>query len=181
MAKKNRKKDECVENDGERNNWENELLDLGKHEEAMLDKSGVDWRREFNYPHNEPQRSEEALMMNALVIFGGEKVGMMTNPDLKNRPNFIEINGEKVVCLAQGGECRQHGQFYFSGGLNNPDSWKTPIISRGCEDRCPYKYLVCNGHDHAHDDGVDVFIPYPQYNKFCGEFERYCKDFKRIH
>ena len=164
-----------------KNDWRNDptMLEIRGHEEAM-DKDDEHWRN--NDPElSKPRRKEQAFIMNALVLSGGFDVGMKTNPDLKNRPSFIEINGEKVVCLAQGGECRQSGQFYFPGGLNNPDSWKTPIISRGCDDRCPYKYLVCDGHDHSDDDSVKVFIPYPDYNKFRGEFERYCKDFSRIH
>jgi len=142
-----------------KNDWRNDptMLEIREHEEAM-DKDDEHWRN--NDPElSKPRRKEQAVIMNALVLSGAFDVGMKTKPDLKNRPSFIEINGEKVVCLAQGGECRQSGQFYFPGGLNNPDSWKTPIISRGCDDRCPYKYLVCDGHDHSDDDSVKVFIP----------------------
>ena len=123
---------------------------------------------------------ESGRTMELMVLYGGPKVGMMTNPDSYKRPNHIVINGEKVVCRAQGGECRQYGEFY-SPGLRDPDSWRTPIISHKCEDRCPYKYLVCDEHDHSTDEDVGVFIPYPHYNKFQGQFTRYCRDFDRIH
>ena len=115
-----------------------------------------------------------------MVLNGGFDVGMSTNPDTKNRPHFIEICGEKVVCLAKGGECRTYGEFYTVGGLRDSQSWKTPVISKSCPDKCPYKYLVCENHDHSNDDAF-VFQPYPEYNKFRGEFSVYCKDFSRIN
>jgi len=126
------------------------------------------------------ENREEAHTMELLVLYGGQKVGMMTNPDRADRPNFVQTNGEKIVCLAQGGECRQYGEFY-TPGMNDAGSWKTPIISHKCEDRCPYKYLVCDGHDHAPEEDVDIFIPFLQYNKFRGQYKTYCKDFDRIH
>ena len=126
----------------------------------------------------EPEK--QAMLMSMMVIGGGYEVGMMTNPDSKDRPNFIEINGEKVVCLAQGGECRVPGEFYCAGGLNNPDSWKTPIISHTCPNTCSDKWLVCEGHDHKPGENVHEFIINPYRNKFAGQFSRFCKDFDRI-
>ena len=148
----------------------------GKH--FTKDAKGRNWNLdEYGFPIRDREQARE---MESLVLCGGHEVGMMTNPDRENRPNFIEINGEKVICRAQGGECRQYGEFY-SPGLRDPDSWRTPIISHKCEDRCPYKYLVCDEHDHSTDEDVGVFIPYPHYNKFHGQFTRYCRDFDRIH
>ncbi|MCK5012196.1 MAG: hypothetical protein KAS66_00090 [Candidatus Omnitrophica bacterium] len=122
---------------------------------------------------------EDARAVELMVLYGGPKVGMMTNPDSYKRPNHIMINGEKVVCRAQGGECRQYGEFY-SPVPSETGSWKTPVISHRCPDSCPYKYLVCDGHDHSPNEDVGIFIPYPHYNKFCGQYTRYCRDFDRI-
>lgn len=116
------------------------------------------------------------LISNA-VLFGGFDAGMSTNPDTKTRPHFIIVDGEKLVCLAKGGECRERDEFYTMG-MRDSKSWKTPIIAKECSDRCPYKYSVCEGHDHSEDD-VFVFTPYPEYNKFRGEFVTYCKNFAK--
>lgn len=124
---------------------------------------------------------EAARVMTKMVLFGGHDVGIMTNPDLKNRLNYVEINGERVVCLAQAGECRVSGQFYSISGLSNPDNWKTPVASESCPDECPKKYLVCDGHNHEEDSDVGIFIINPDRNKFAGQFTRFCKDFDRIH
>jgi len=124
-------------------------------------------------------KDEEASLMAAIVLTGGFDAGISTNPDINNRPSFIEINDEKVVCTAQGGECRHYGEFYTSGGLQDPASWKTPIINKSCPNTCPYKHLVCDNHDHTGSD-IRVFKPYRQYNKFAGQFETYCKDFSLI-
>lgn len=122
---------------------------------------------------------KDSYMMSKMVLIGGYEVGMSTNPKRKDRPNFIVINGEKVVCLAQGGECRQPGEFYSLMGLNDPKSWETPIISLNCTNECPNKWIVCEGHDHGNDD-VHVFIINPYRNKFSGQFTRFCKDFDLI-
>ena len=103
-----------------------------------------------NFEHNDGYENEiAARIMQKMVLFGGDEVGFNMNPEAKNRPNFINVNGEKVVCLAQGGECRVYGEFYGAGGLNNADSWKTPIISESCPNECPYKYLVCDDHEEG--------------------------------
>ena len=124
-------------------------------------------------------RRKGSDLMCEMVLTGGYKVGISTNPKREDRPNFIEINGEKVVCLAQGGECRQPGEFYSLMGLNDPRSWETPIISLKCTNECPNKWIVCEGHDHS-NDGVRVFIINPYRNKFSGQFTRFCKDFDLI-
>lgn len=135
--------------------------------------------------HDDPEGSlsnqdpEEARNLELIVLYGREKTGFSTNPNLEERPTSIVINGEKIVCTAQGGECRRYGEFY-SPGLRDTGSWRTPIISAKCENSCPYKYLVCDGHNHTDEEDVFIFTPFPQYNKFRGEFTTYCKDLDRI-
>lgn len=127
--------------------------------------------------------NENAGSLKALVtLMGGSDVGFNMNPDAKNKPTFIEINGEKVVCMAQAGECRHYGQ-YYTGSLNDSDSWVTPIISESCPDKCWYKYLVCDEHKHTNDEEEDIgkITYYPERNKFRGQFTSYCKDFEKIH
>jgi len=120
--------------------------------------------------------SEEANLLAAMVLQDlTGRAGFLTNPD-KDRPHVLETGGEKLVCLAKGGECRHYGEFY-TGSLNSKESWATPIISEGCPNRCPYKYLVCDGATHEGHDYVEY---YPEYNKYRGEFTRYCKHFEII-
>ena len=141
------------------------------------DSKGRNWNLDTDgFPLRDREQARE---MELLVLYGGPEVGMMTNPDRENRPNFIEVNGEKVVCRAQGGECRYQSEFY-SPGLRTPESWRTPVIRYSCPDDCPYKCLVCDDHNHSPGEDIDVFIPYPHYNKFQGQFTRYCRDFDRI-
>ena len=148
----------------------------GKH--FTNDAKGRNWNLD---PDGFPIRDRgQAREMELLVLCGGHEVGMMTNPDREHQPNHITINDEKVVCRAQGGECRFQGEFY-SPGMRTPESWKTPVIRYSCPDRCPYKCLVCDDHDHRPGEDVNVFIPYPHYNKFHGQFTRYCRDFSKIH
>jgi hypothetical protein len=109
----------------------------------------------------------------AWTVLSCPKAGFLTNPD-KTRKHFIEINGEKVVCLAKGGECRVYGEFY-TGSLNSKESWVTPVISESCPNSCPYKYLVCNDLHKDHD----YIEYYPEHNKY-REFQRYCKHFEMI-
>ena len=117
-----------------------------------------------------------------MTLMGGSDVGFNMNPNAKNRPTFIEINNEKIVCMAQAGECRFQGQ-YYTGSLEDADSWVTPIISESCPDECWYKYLVCDEHKHTNDEEEDIgkITYYPERNKFRGQFISYCKDFERIH
>lgn len=110
---------------------------------------------------------------------GRPEVGFMTNPDAKNRPHFIEVNGEKVVCLAQGGECRFNKKYYdlWGGGLNSAKSWVTPVIDETCPDECRWgKYLVCEGHP-TEPECPQKRRFYPRYNKYRGEFEWYCQNY----
>ena len=147
-------------------------------ERYTRDAKGRNWNLDSDgFPLRDREQARE---MESLVLYGGHEIGMMTNPDREHQPNFIVINDEKVVCRAQGGECRHQSEFY-SPGLRTPESWRTPVISYSCPDSCPYKCLVCDEHDHNPDEDVDVFIPFPQYNKFQGQFTRYCRDFERIH
>lgn len=138
-------------------------------------KSG---RKEY-FPddRDEVRDSEEdaAMMMNVMTIFGGPAVGFNTNPETEKRPCFIEIGGEKIVCIAQGGECRYNHKFY-SSGLNDRKSWTTPIVDEDCPDRCCYKVLVCDNHDEKCEGSVTY---YPQYNKFRGQYKRYCRNFDK--
>lgn len=121
---------------------------------------------------NSNNERDAAMMMNAMVIFGGSDVGFNTNPETEKRPCFIEIGGEKIVCIAQGGECRYNHK-YYSPGLNDKKSWTTPIIDKDCPDRCCYKVLVCDNHDKKCEGSVTY---YPHYNKFRGLFVRYCRN-----
>lgn len=55
---------------------------------------------------NMDNMDEDAKMLAAITLMGGCQVGFNTNPETKTRDCFIEIKGEKIVCIAQGGECR---------------------------------------------------------------------------
>jgi hypothetical protein len=118
------------------------------------------------------REKEAALMMNAMTIFGGPAVGFNTNPETEKRPCFMVVNGEKIVCLAQGGECRYNYK-YYSPGLNDRKSWTTPIVDIDCPDMCCYKSLVCDDHDEKCEGSITY---YPHYNKFRGQFKRYCRN-----
>lgn len=62
--------------------------------------------------------SKTADMMRDAVLFGSPfGTGFMTNPRTPDQP-WIEVNSEKVVCLAKGGECRSNPMFY-TGSLNS--------------------------------------------------------------
>jgi hypothetical protein len=81
---------------------------------------------------------KEAGLLAAIVLQDPTgRAGFLTNPD-KSRSHFIEVAGEKIVCLAKGGECRHYGEFY-TGSLNSKESWVTPVISESCPNACPYK------------------------------------------
>ncbi|MCK4730480.1 MAG: hypothetical protein KAT28_04125 [Candidatus Aenigmarchaeota archaeon] len=118
---------------------------------------------------------EEADLIRKMTLFGDPEIGYLTNPETGKRPNYIEINGEKVVCLAKGGECRFNPD-YYNIGINDAKSWKTPIIDETCPNRCGYKRLVCD--DHPEGGCSDTF--YPHNNKFRGQFTRYCRNFSLI-
>jgi len=66
-------------------------------------------------------------LLRNIVLFGGPKVGFSTNPDTKKHLGYIEINGEKIVCLAQGGECRYNSKFY-TPGLNDEKIFKKTVL-----------------------------------------------------
>ena len=121
---------------------------------------------------NDDSERDAAMLMNEMVLFGGPDVGFNTNPETEKRSCFIEIGGEKIVCIAQGGECRYNYK-YYSPGLNDRKSWTTPIIDEDCPDRCCYKVLVCDGHYEKCEGSVTY---YPHYNKFRGQFVRYCRN-----
>jgi hypothetical protein len=140
-------------------------MDDVKNDERENSKNG----RKVDINDNE---RDAAMMMNAMTIFGGCDVGFNTNPETEKRPCFMEIGGEKIVCIAQGGECRYNYK-YYSPGLNDRKSWTTPIIDKNCPDRCCYKVLVCDSHDEKCEGSVTY---YPQYNKFRGQFKRYCRN-----
>ncbi len=118
---------------------------------------------------------EVGLLMNEMVIFGGPKIGFITNPETEKVPCFIEVGGQKIVCLAQGGECR-YNHNYYSPGLQDRKSWTTPIIDESCPGECGYKVLVCDDHDEKCEGSITY---YPHYNKFNGQFKRYCRNFDK--
>src|SRR3989338_1143613 len=101
------------------------------------------------------------LMARMILLSGDPRVGFLTNPESRNKPNHIEVNGEKIVCLAQGGECR-HNPEYYSPRLEDRKSWTTPIIDETCPNECWYKMLVCDNHPK---DCPTSRTYYPQYNK----------------
>ncbi len=118
---------------------------------------------------------DDSMIMNAMVIFGEPVVGFNTNPEANKRPCFIEVNGEKIVCIAQGGECR-YNHNYYSPGLNDRKSWTTPIVEKSCPDACCYKVIVCDDHDEKCEGSIRY---YPEYNKFRGQFSKYCRNFDK--
>jgi len=119
---------------------------------------------------------KNVLEIAKLILFGGSQVGFNTNPESKTKPCFIEINGQKIVCLAQGGECRFNDS-YYTPGMNDEKSWTTPIIDKQCPNRCPYKVLVCDDHEEKCEGSMEY---YPQYNKFRGLFNKYCRNFNLL-
>lgn len=136
-----------------------------------------DKRDETNSQKNE---ANEADLMAAIVLFGGCQVGFNTNPDSNKKPCFISVNGEKLVCLAQGGECRYNYK-YYSPGLNDTKSWTTPIIDEGCPNKCHYKVIVCDDHENNGEKCEGSIEYYSQYNnKFDGTFKKYCRNFEKF-
>lgn len=118
-----------------------------------------------------------ANLIRNSVLLGGPQVGFSANPDMKNRPSFIVVNNEKVVCTAQGGECR-HNENYYTPGMRDEKSWTTPIIDETCPNCCGYKMLVCDNHPKGEcKTRIEYF---PEWNKFRGEFTAYCREFKRL-
>jgi hypothetical protein len=121
---------------------------------------------------------EDAKLISNTILFGNDsRAGFLTNPKTKDIPSFIEVNGEKIVCLAKGGECRYNSR-YYGRGLNSIEGWTTPIIDKDCPDRCAYKVLVCDNHPKGECESSITY--YPQYNKFRGEFKSYCKEFSKL-
>lgn len=119
---------------------------------------------------------DDANIMAGIVLFGGPQAGFNTNPETKTRSCFIEINGQKLVCVAQGGECRYNHK-YYSPGMGDAKSWRTPIVDSDCPDRCCYKMLVCDEHGEKCEGSIEY---YPHYNKFRGLFRKYCRNFDKF-
>lgn len=137
----------------------------------------VDSNNDEEYGNNNINGEKDAtMMMSAMIIFGGPAVGFHTNPETEKRDCFIEVNGEKIVCMAQGGECRYNYK-YYSPGLNDRKSWTTPVVDNDCPDKCCYKVLVCDNHDEKCEGSITY---YPQYNKFRGQFQRYCRNLDKF-
>lgn len=118
----------------------------------------------------------ETDLMSKVVLFGGSEAGFNTNPETKTRQCFITVNGQKLVCLAKGGECR-YNHNYYSSGLRDAKSWTTPIIDESCPDECCYKVIVCDDHGENCEGSITY---YPQYNKFRGQFRKYCRNFDKF-
>lgn len=119
---------------------------------------------------------EDAKIIAAMTLFGGHQVGFNTNSETKTKPCFIEIKGEKIVCVAQGGECRYNHK-YYTPGMRDTKSWTTPIIDEDCPNRCGYKMIVCDDHEEGCKDNIEY---YHQYNKFRGLFRKYCRNFDKF-
>jgi hypothetical protein len=120
--------------------------------------------------------NKDAEIMAGVVLFGGPQVGFNTNPETKTRKCFIEVDGQKLVCLAQGGECRYNHE-YYSPGLSDAKSWRTPIIDENCPNQCCYKVIVCDDHGDKCEGSITY---YPQYNKFRGLYNKYCRNFDKF-
>ena len=125
---------------------------------------------------SDDKEAEAAALMNAMTLYGGPEVGFNTNPRTEKEPCFIEVDGQKIVCIAQGGECR-YNYNYYSPGLSDKKSWTTPIIDESCPNQCCYKVIVCDDHDEKCEGSITY---YPRYNKFCGQFKRYCRNFDKF-
>jgi len=121
----------------------------------------------------------DADIMNAVILSGGHRAGFNTNPEADKRTCFIMINGEKLVCVAQGGECRYNHRFY-TPGLNDTKSWTTPIIDETCPNRCGYKMIVCDDHGKDGQNCEGSIEYYSHYNKFIGVFKKYCRNFGKF-
>lgn len=119
---------------------------------------------------------DHATLMERIVLFGGPQAGFNTNPETKTRECFIEVDGQKLVCVAQGGECRYNHK-YYSPGMGDAKSWRTPIVDSDCPDRCCYKMLVCDEHGEKCEGSIEY---YPHYNKFRGLFRKYCRNFDKF-
>lgn len=119
---------------------------------------------------------DDANIMAGIVLFGGSQAGFNTNPETEKRECFIEVDGQKLVCIAQGGECRYNHK-YYSYRLNDAKSWRTPIIDEDCPDQCCYKMLVCDEHGEKCEGSIEY---YPHYNKFRGQFRKYCRNFDKF-
>lgn len=119
--------------------------------------------------------AKDVDIMVATILSGGHQAGFNTNPKSGSTPNFIEVGGQKIVCIAQGGECRSNYN-YYSPGLNDKKSWTTPIIDESCPDHCHYKVLVCDDHGEKCEGSMEY---YPQYNKFYGIYRKYCRNFDK--
>jgi len=119
---------------------------------------------------------KKAELMRGIIFAGGPQAGFLTNPESKNLQNYIEVNEEKIVCLAQGGECRYNPK-YFTPEMNDVKSWTTPIIDELCPDECIFKMLVCDNHPE-NCKGSSSYNS--QYNKFRGQFHRYCRNFSKL-
>lgn len=62
--------------------------------------------------------------------------------------------------------------------MNDAKSWTTPIIDETCPNSCGYKMLVCD--DHPEGKCPSRINYYPEYNKFSGQFGKYCREFSRL-
>jgi len=120
---------------------------------------------------------DDAKLMEGIILFGGSKAGFNTNlGETEVEEPFIVIKGQKLVCVAQGGECRYNHR-YYTMGMGDAKSWRTPIIDDDCPDRCCYKALVCDGHGEKCEGSIEY---YPHYNKFRGLFRKYCRNFDKF-
>jgi len=122
-------------------------------------------------------KDDDANIMAGIVLFGGPQAGFNTNlEETETRKCFIEVDGQKLVCVAQGGECRYNYK-YYSPGMGDAKSWRTPIVDSDCPDRCGYKMLVCDEHGEKCEGSIEY---YPHYNKFRGLFRKYCRNFDKF-
>jgi len=155
------------------------LTDIdGKEMEVVIEigDDGMEIGRTMRSNPDLNNGSNGADLLRNMILFGGSQVGYATNPDTDKVPCFIKVGDEKLVCLAQGGECRYNHR-YYSPGLNDRKSWTTPIIDESCPDQCCFKVIVCDDHP---DDCEGSIRYYPEHNKYCGLFARYCRNFDKI-
>lgn len=121
------------------------------------------------------ENAEDADIIAGVILYGGHQAGFKTNRNSEKVPCFIEVGGQRIVCIAQGGECRYNSD-YYSPGLRDTKSWTTPIVDESCPDQCCYKVLVCDEHGDKCEGSIEY---YPQYNKFAGLYRKYCRNFDK--
>lgn len=123
-----------------------------------------------------PKDSKSVQLLRNIVLAGYPTAGFLTNPNARGKPSYIEVGEEKIVCLAQGGECRYNSNF-CTPTMDQLHDWTTPVIDETCPNECIFKMLVCDGHATKCPSRREYNLA---FNKYRGQFTRYCREFSRI-